>query len=125
MKKAITILLTFVIIATLFAGCSSKPDNVSQQMYDYGIEALNVVDEYLNGDMTISTAESELSVIKEKASIVSNDATRVGTDKNKDILVGSAINSLYFEISTGNLLNDVSKEDVQEKRDSLAEYLNK
>lgn len=125
MKKAITILLTFVIITTLFVGCNSKPDNVSQQMYDYGIEALNVVDEYLNGDMTISTAESELSVIKEKASIVSNDATRVGTDKNKDILVGSAINSLYFEISTGNLLNDVSKEDVQEKRDSLAEYLNK
>lgn len=125
MKKVIAILLTFVIIATLFAGCSSKPDNVSQQMYDYGIEALNIADEYLSGDITISTAESELSVIKEKSSVVSNDATRVGTDKSKDYLVNSAINSLYFEISTGNLLNDVSKEDVQEKRDSLAESLNK
>lgn len=125
MKKVITILLTFVIISTIFIGCSSKPDNVSQQMYDYGVEALNIVDEYLKGDITISTAESELSVIKEKSSIVTNDATRVGTDKSKDILVGSAIDSLYFEISTGNLLDNISKEDVQEKRDKLVEYLNK
>lgn len=124
MKKVITILLTFIVISTLFAGCNSKPDNVSQQMYEYGMEALNVADDYLNGEITISAAESELNTIKEQSSAISKDIDYSSNYKyKKDVLVNSSINSLYFEISTGSFLDNVSNEEIQEKRDSLAKCL--
>lgn len=124
MKKVITILLTFIVISTLFAGCNSKPDNVSQQMYEYGMEALNVADDYLNGEITISAAESELNTIKEQSSAISKDIDYNSNYKyKKDVLVNSSINSLYFEISTGSFLDNVSNEEIQEKRDSLAKCL--
>lgn len=124
MKKVITILLTIIIISTLFVGCSSKPDDISQEMYEYGIEALNVADDYLNGEITISAAESELNTIKEKSSAISKDIDYSSNYKYKnDVLVNSSINSLYFEISTGSFLDNISNEDIQEKRDSLSKCL--
>lgn len=57
------IIASVLLLATLLCLTACKPSDISDEYYDYGCQALEVGQQYLNGDLTGSEAYGKLSVI--------------------------------------------------------------
>ena len=60
MKRQILTILS-VILLIFLCGCESKPGDISEQHYNYGIKALEIADQYLDYKMTADEAASALN----------------------------------------------------------------
>lgn len=137
MKKVITILLSVVLLVLSLPGCSSKkgpPEDVSEQMYELGVAAMEICDDFLDGN--IDEAEA-----KEKIQEYLDDAERYNNNKlaelgvssyyginyqyYKDSLVQGRISSLYHDFSLREIAGTPTKERITEDRNELAQDLNK
>lgn len=89
MKKVISILLVAVMCCGMFVGCAGKPKNVSQEVYDVGVETCDVLDDFIQGKMSQSTAEDKLDELGDKADEVEENIkkTRETTVYELSILV--------------------------------------
>lgn len=56
MKK---FLLSLALTATILSGCSSKPENLSDNTYESACQALEVMDQYNNGDLDYFTTKKQ------------------------------------------------------------------
>ena len=59
MKKLFTILC---LAAALLCGCSSKPGDVTEETYRTGKNALEAIDQYLDGEITAEEAHDKLGL---------------------------------------------------------------
>ena len=66
MKKAIALLLALALCLSLCACGNTKPDSLSDETYNLGIAALDVMDQYLAGKMDDVTAVLNLSEIQDQ-----------------------------------------------------------
>lgn len=58
MKKAALILSAFLFI--FVTGCSQIPEGFTQEGYDTGVKVLEVIDQYLDGEISEDTAQEKL-----------------------------------------------------------------
>ena len=66
MKKKIKACILCICLMMALAGCSSLPEDTSQEMYDIGVEAMEILDDYIDGKMAMSTCESKLADLEEE-----------------------------------------------------------
>lgn len=74
MKKLFTILC---LAAALLCGCSSKPGGVTEETYRTGKNALEAIDQYLDGEITAEEAHDKLDlyydILDEHGDTISSD----------------------------------------------------
>ena len=113
-----------LIMLSILIGCSSKLDNVSDEHYQYGMKAIEIVDSYLDYDIDAEEAYNKVDELMGRADTLPNEnissATCVmDTCIECDVsLIKYKFSDLHWHPSNENL------EKLKEYRNSLAEYLN-
>ena len=107
----------FVLLLVFILTREYKPLNMDREVYNLGISALQITDDYLDAKITNKEARNRLDDISSRLDRI---------DGTESLLVRTKI----FNIDTYILLSDgmfstSSASDVTESRNSLAEYLNK
>lgn len=103
----VAVLVTLVFTLTL-VGCSSKPDTISDKVYQCGQDAVSTAEKYLAGDLESAEAYEKIDEIYEKA----KDAE--DSSKDDDNLVISGISSLHTSLFVGS-----ENDEIQERVDLL------
>ncbi len=127
MRRYLSVLLAVCLCCGLLAGCGGKsgekPENMNQEIYNYGVKAVDAIDSFLEADITAEEAE-------EKLSSLSKSADSVSSEEVIDSSVQASLNLLEAQlrgISYDDLSDDVESEDLsklREARDSLKKTLN-
>lgn len=113
MKKAILFLLAAVII--ILPGC--KPNGLSDAAYSLGIKSLEIIDAYLDFDITAADAMERLEGID-------NSFDDLGDLETYDFILSNDVSNVYWDIR--GLQFDISSyDDVLDGRNKLAESLNR
>lgn len=109
---AFTIIAVFILIFgnKLLYG---KPKELSQEAYNYGIEALTVADKYIDDIYDYNKAEGELNTIYDKLKLISNT-----NDSTFDYILSLDVSSVKTYMFIG------TKTDVINSRNDLADTLN-
>ena len=122
MKRIISILLVLFFALSLTAcGEKGKPEELNETLYNYAINAVETVDDFLDGTISVEKAEAKISSI-----MLYTDSYKSTKDGNSvdDVCVSMDIFFLKHELylyRTG----DGSKEKITEQRNDLAESINK
>ena len=127
MKKIVTLLL--IILLLTLCSCGGKPTKMSEGMYQIGLNALDVADQYINGKLTGNRAYDRLEDLYEQAKEEEKYnreklgvATLVGTEYAHDTFVTSDI--LILQLVIGRVdYGSATLSDVIEARDELADTL--
>lgn len=122
MKRTIALIIAATVLCFTLVGCGGgKPNDVSQEMYDVGIAALQVADDYMAYKISGEEAKSKIEAISDDADTIydRNKETKYETD----YVLAASINALSAAISLANW-NGVPS-DVKEQRDRVAKYLGK
>ena len=112
MKKVVVGFLALVMVFAL-AGCGGIPSDMSEDVYHNGLNALEVADRYLDGDLDKDDAYRQMSRIK--------NATPYTTDSEnrKDGVVSAKLSLMTALILTDDYAG------LRESRDELADDLGK
>ena len=130
MKK--TIITLIVALALLFViGCNrGKPENMSDTVYEYGLSALETVDDYLDGKIDEDTAEERLDRVgRSVASAIDREKEELGTDVllgtiySDDTRISHYIVMVGYEIFQKDSGTGKTSE-ILKFRNSLADCLN-
>lgn len=131
MKRTIALIFIFALTATLCSCGGGKPDDMSDAMYQIGINALGVADQYIAGEITGDDAYDRLEEFYEQAEAqeeydkeITNSDVLAGTDYWRDSLVSTEILTLQMVIGRAKY-GDGAMSEVKESRDSLADTLGK
>lgn len=131
MKKFTSIILCAVFLLTLCSCGGGKPEDMSDAMYQIGLNALATADQYIAGEITGDTAYDRLEEYytqaeaqEKRAKEITNSDTLVGTDLWRDSLVPSDILFLIHDVGRAKYGSGAMSE-VKEARDNLADSLNK
>ena len=129
MKRIISIALIFVLALTL---CScGKPEKTSDAMYQIGLNALTMTDEYIEGKITGTEAKERIdefysqskALIEQERKDAGSDYL-FGTDYSNDESIESQLSLLSLAISGANDgIRTMS--DIRKYRDALAEDIGK
>ena len=127
MKRFIsTILVGFLLFSTItfLSGCGGgKPNDVSDQHYQYALKAIEIADGYLDFDLTADEAYAEISELEERKEDLPDG--KVG-DKTyvKDFSIESNVSILSSALLRGYLDLDINiYNDVLESRNTLAKAI--
>ena len=131
MKKFTSIILCAVFLLTLCSCGGGKPEDMSDAMYQIGLNALATADQYIAGEITGDDAydrleeyytqvEAQVDYDKE----ITNSDVLAGTEYWRDSLVSTNILTLQMVIGRAKY-GDGAMSEVKESRDSLAETLGK
>lgn len=99
MKRVLSVLLAAVLCAGMLTGCGGKPEDVSQDVYDLGIETCDVLDDYIQGKMKQNTCEEKLEEIADRARVLREDDSKTFNDGiilTYICLSPSNVSHLYF-----------------------------
>ena len=130
--KRLSFLLTIAILLISLCSCGRvKPENTSDAMYQIGLNALAVADEYIDGKITADEALSRLEEIDELADAQYErwcedfgTETLAGTKYANDFGISFDISRLKLKFSNiGSFYNATALSDIVEVRDELAETL--
>ena len=131
MKKAVAILFCAVFLFAFVSCGNLKPSNTSDAMYQLGLNALAVADEYIAGKITDDEAESRIEKIYNQAEIQEEaEKEELGTDTlsgtkyANDYYISLSIYLLRFDIM-GAKYGYKPLSEVIEGRDKLADELGK
>ena len=93
-----------------------KPDNTSDAMYQIGINALSVADDYIEGKIMNSEARLRLQELYEQAKKQYDleceqikSITLINTKYENDSMIESAISSLYFSVSNAAPMSEITQ----------------
>lgn len=126
MKRVLGVLVAIVMCCGLLAGCGSdgKPEEMNEDIYSYGVKAVEVIDSFLESDLTIDEAV-------DKTDALSASADSIETDESSDKLVQTNLSTLSLQFFTISVRNhrgsDVSSDDMsdlREMRETLKDLLN-
>lgn len=131
MKKFTSIILCAVFLLTLCSCGGGKPEDMSDAMYQIGLNALATADQYIAGEITgddaydrleeyYTQAEAQVNYDKE----ITNSDVLARTEYWRDSLVSTNILTLQMVIGRAKY-GDGAMSEVKESRDSLAETLGK
>ena len=127
------VLITTALCLVLVTGCGSrsKPDNTSDRMYGLGLTALEIIDEYLDGKISLENAMDRFSVTSDDIDDQYDNSLReagvevlVGTDYANDSFINHYAGMLDYSLMKRSQGNGTDSE-ILEFRNSLAEKLNK
>lgn len=95
-----------------------KPDNMSEESYECGIQALDYLDKYMAGEIDQETCYFYLDMLYTRSSSIRNEGYSGDSSVSTYILLSSVSvlidgNSIYVKTS-----------DIEEARDNLAKILN-
>lgn len=115
MKRIVCMLLVSALLLSL-VGCGSKRmSGISDDAYDLGLAALETTDDFISGKIDAETARDNL-----ESAIILVD----GCDGENDSLISTSIFFIQYAISRkGSGIGTMNE--VEEKRDQLADYLGK
>lgn len=123
-----TLIIAVIIIAVvsiILVATNGKPD-MDSRVYNYGIDSLGVVDDYLDGKISGSEAVHKLDKIYNKleqlGELADPDSLRLSTDA---LLVRISVSSVKWEINSFGLDLDTTSTDIINARNDLAKKLNK
>lgn len=100
LKRIISILLVAAIAFSVSACGNSKPETLTQETYENGKQALEVMDKYLAGKMDAETAERKLAEIYDQLE-AEGDALHEKAD-------GGDIDALSYAFFNGHVCFNVS-----------------
>ena len=130
MKKFLSVILCAVFLLTLCA-CGGKPQNMSDAMYQIGLNALSVADQYIAGKITGDEAYDRLGEYKTQATAQTDQEERdlgvtslYQSEYDGDASVGIDVFLLYSVVGRAKQ-GDGTMSDVMERRDALAGDLGK
>jgi len=116
--SAIVCILIVALIYTLVSGFTDKnkkPENMSEAVYNIGIQILEVTDEFIDGKIDLREAKDSLDELYERV----NDREQSVYDS------GVATSTLGIQIDlTGYSIGHTNITDIIESRNKLAEKLN-
>ena len=114
MKRIIAIIIAATLICLSLVACG-KPSDVSQEMYDIGIAALQVADDYMAYKIDGTTANDKIATLYDDANTI-YERNKETEYHRGDYKVSSSIQFLKWEISLSTLSNGVPG-DIKEDRD--------
>ena len=132
-------ILAAVMCCGLLVGCGGKPKEVSQEVYDLGVETCDVLDDYIQGKMSQDTAADKLDELGDRAdeleeSIENSRETTVyefsillkiglGFGKVSDVIIGEgetyAAEDLLKELKEDLNLKQIKKNRINSKTTCL------
>lgn len=125
-RKRIPIKIIAIIVCIVVVVCiaiiyfnNKKPSDVSDEMYDFGIEALEVIDDYLDNKIDSQAAYEKLS------SIDSNATQYYNTRSNDEFLNDKAIFYSVLLLTSGLNEDTVDNLRLLENRNVLAKAIDK
>lgn len=132
--KKITILLICTALLLSLCSCNLKPDNTSDAMYQIGLNALDLSDQYIAGKITGAEAYARIEEFSKQAEAQKDyDRELLGlgeedglatTEYSNDSSISFKISMLSFDIMQAHH-GSGSMSEVKERRDELAEQLGK
>lgn len=97
-----------------------KPSGMSTEVFNLGINTLNIVDEYLDGAILSSEADTKLESVKKRLDKIYD----LNSDTNA-LLISSSTLNLEIQISSmDRMFSKVTDKDIVESRNNLAADLN-
>lgn len=112
-----------LILALVLTGCSKgKPNDISEAHYKYGLKALEIVDEYLDFNITAKNAREKIDALTNESDSLPKTEFK-SPDHAKNSGVEHEVTMLSYEllkIDNGSGTYD----DLLEQRNELAELLN-
>ncbi len=131
MKKFTSIILCAVFLLTLCSCGGGKPEDMSDAMYQIGLNALATADQYIAGEITGDDAYDRLEEFYKQAEAQSEKEKEhlgvdslYGTEYAADYLVETDIFLLLHDVGFAKY-GSGPMSDVKESRDNLADSLNK
>ena len=131
MKKFTSIILCAVFLLTLCSCGGGKPEDMSDAMYQSGLNALATADQYIAGEITGDTAYDKLDEYYEQAKAQEQSeieelgvSTLFNTKYYADSRVPHCILMLQCDVGDAKF-GSGPMSDVKESRDKLADCLNK
>ena len=119
MKKITSIFLFAVLLLTLALVSCGKPSDMSDAMYQIGLNALSVTDEYISGEITGDDAYTRIEKFYTQA-IAQNEKTK--NDLGKSSLVGTEYSYDSF-VETDIYLIKLKLKDVDRGYDALSKLI--
>ena len=95
MKKVVSVLLVACLSCSLIVGCGGKPSDVSQEVYDLGVETCDVLDDYIQGKMKQDTCTDKLDEIADRAEELDQNEDNT----SKDNLILTTIRLASFSVN--------------------------
>ena len=126
MKKKVVSLFVLGAASLMLISCgntSGKPEDMNEEIYNYGVSAVETTEEYLNADITADDADNKMDTLEQSANSIE-------TDEMIDKSVQASINLLAAQFRTisynsiDNNISDSDLNDLQDARDDLKETLN-
>ena len=117
MKKFLTAILAVILLFSLVACGNSKPSDMTDEVYDLGIRALNAADDYIDNKPTADYASAIISDCASKLRTLTEHITASQPDIM--VCISVTILSTFFTISEEHTMAEFI-----EKRNFLAEKLN-
>ncbi|WP_304508915.1 hypothetical protein [Anaerotignum sp.] len=108
-------ILIALCLALCLTGCG-KPANVSEDVYNLGLKAVDVTEQFLAADLTVDEAYEKLDDIEDRAII--------DEDYPKDSSVKGKIGTLAWDVHKSDDVSDGTQV-VKDELDKLKSYLGK
>ena len=133
MKRFIsTILVSLLLLSSLtfFTSCNNddlpesiKEKNISKEHYQYAIDAIEIVDAYLDGNVTMLETSEQLQELEErKTELPSTEKSRPSDANNMCIEMAVLMMSMDFQLTIDNMA-PLDEEDILYWRNELAEMI--
>lgn len=113
--SSIIVFAVLLLLALLFLFSNKKPSDMNDTTYNYGVEALKIVDDYIDGKETKKDAYNKLNAIHDKL----KEYNFTGNELKKNVIVSGEALLISSYISDSNI------DKVLECRNKFANFLNK
>lgn len=126
-KKIIIAVLLSSMMLTFSACGKSIPEGMSEEVYDYGVKALDIMDKYNDMEISVDDADSRLKAIYDKIDNMDlNDKPKSGEVWSEDEqanMIKSSIVSYNHTLYCIKYEKDNNSSDIYETADKLRETL--
>lgn len=110
--------LPIVLALSILTACGGRPDNVSEDMYNYAESAIKAVDAYMDNEMSFDDTYQKIDGLTSSASKYKH-----GSSYDKDKVTYYALSDLSFSVSAEHRGSETYAE-LLESRNNLAEKIN-
>lgn len=121
MKRFIALLVAAAVLCAFLSACG-KPSDVSPEMYDIGITALQVADDYMAYKIDYNTAWAKIENLSDDAQVV-YDRNKESDHHSGDLDEKIYINRISIDMISANY--EGVPADIKGARDTLAHKLGK
>lgn len=125
-RNILVVAAIIVAVVAIMIGVTSCKPKLDRRVYDYGIESLKAVDDYLDGKISgtvaVNRLEENYNKLEQLGELADADSLGLRTDA---LLIRASISSVKYEITIYKKGADTTSADIIKARNSLADKLNK